>query len=268
MEIIPSVFIAIIIAAFICEYIDSSLGMGYGTTLTPLLLIAGFLPLQVVPVVLLSEFLTGVIAGVWHHRFGNIRLDFRQDNSLIIRRPKLVYIPKSHDAKVIAILTICGIIGALVAIFFAINIPKIVLKTYIGAMVLAVGIVILLRRNRNFTFSWKRLIVIGLISSFNKGISGGGYGPLITGGQILSGRDSKNAVGSTSFAEGMVCLVAFLAYIAVERDLYWNLAAPLVLGAVLSTPFAALTVKKIKTEKLKVIIGIFISILGILTLVR
>jgi len=32
------------------------------------------------------------------------------------------------------------------------------------------------------SFSWKRLIAIGLISSFNKGISGGGYGPLVTGG--------------------------------------------------------------------------------------
>ena len=31
--------ITIVVIAFIAEYIDSTLGMGYGTTLTPLLLI-------------------------------------------------------------------------------------------------------------------------------------------------------------------------------------------------------------------------------------
>ncbi len=47
--------LTIILFAFICEYVDSSLGMGYGTTLTPLLLIMGYNPLQIVPAVLLSE---------------------------------------------------------------------------------------------------------------------------------------------------------------------------------------------------------------------
>lgn len=66
--------LAIFLAALACEYLDSSLGMGYGTTLTPLLLIAGFEPLQVVPAVLLSELLTGVTAGALHHRDGNVDL--------------------------------------------------------------------------------------------------------------------------------------------------------------------------------------------------
>ena len=46
-----------------CEYVDSTLGMGYGTTLTPVLLLIGYEPAQIVPSVLLSEFLTGVLAG-------------------------------------------------------------------------------------------------------------------------------------------------------------------------------------------------------------
>ena len=52
--------LAVFLAALVCEYVDSSLGMGYGTTLTPLLLLAGFEPLQIVPCVLLSEFATGL----------------------------------------------------------------------------------------------------------------------------------------------------------------------------------------------------------------
>jgi hypothetical protein len=38
------------------------------------------------------------------------------------------------------------------------------------------------------------LLGLGLLGSFNKGLSGGGYGPLLTIGQILSGVNAKSAV--------------------------------------------------------------------------
>ena len=41
IEPIGMVALFIVTAAFLCEYVDSTLGMGYGTTLTPLLLILG-----------------------------------------------------------------------------------------------------------------------------------------------------------------------------------------------------------------------------------
>ena len=278
--------LVVLAMAFLCEYFDSSLGMGYGTTLTPLLLIMGFSPLQVVPAVLFSEFLTGIIAGLFHHRFGNIRLGFRRDGPPdpqpgspsgchaedARKRPrqrlKELYIASSCDSKVILLLAGCGIVGTLIAVFVAISIPKIVLELYIGAMILAIGMLILLRGGHSPSFSWKRLIAIGLIGSFNKGISGGGYGPLVTGGQVLSGREARSAVGSTSFAEGLVCLVGLLTYIATKGNLYWNLAIPLVIGAVMSTPLAALTVRRIDDKRLRMAVGLIAVTLGGLTLIR
>ena len=59
-------------AAFVCEYVDSTLGMGYGTTLTPLLLLMGYKPLEIVPVILLSELISGLMAGAFHHFQGNV----------------------------------------------------------------------------------------------------------------------------------------------------------------------------------------------------
>jgi uncharacterized membrane protein YfcA len=47
--------------------------MGYGTTLTPVVLLLGFEPLHVVPAVLLSEFVTGLVAAGFHHKVGNVR---------------------------------------------------------------------------------------------------------------------------------------------------------------------------------------------------
>ncbi len=72
--------IKISVAAFLAEYVDSTLGMGYGTLLTPLLLLTGFSPLDVVPCVLLSEFLTGLLAGFTHHKARNVNLSLKSTN--------------------------------------------------------------------------------------------------------------------------------------------------------------------------------------------
>ena len=60
-------FIIYIIVGIAVGFVDSSLGMGYGTTLTPLLLLMGYEPVEIVPAVLLSECITGVLAGACHH---------------------------------------------------------------------------------------------------------------------------------------------------------------------------------------------------------
>lgn len=269
MEITPTTFAAITVLTFVCEYMNVSLGMGYGSTLTPILLVAGFPPLQAVPAVLLGDLLGGLVGGLFHHRLGNIRLDFRRDEELVKRRLRgLGYIPTSLDSKVVFILAVCGSVGAVVAVFFAISIPKIALETYIGGMILVIGVIILIRRNREFTLSWKGLVAIGLISAFNKGASGGGYGPLVTGGQIISGRDVKSSIGSTTLAEALICIVAFLSYVVLKVDIHWRLAFAITLGSVMASPLAALTTKKMGTGNLKLIIGIIVTLLGFLTLAK
>lgn len=268
MEITPTLFAVIAIIALLCEYVDASIGMGYGTALSPILLMMGLSPLQVVPSVLLGQLVGGLAGGFFHHRLGNISLDFRRDEAIKKRLRGLGYMPRSVDSKVIFILAICGFVGALAAVFFALNIPTVALKTYIGIMVLGIGIVILIRRNRERNLSWRGLIGIGLISAFNKGASGGGYGPLVTGGQIISGREARSSIGSTTFAEGLVCIVAFVSYVVLKGDIYWTLAAATSIGSVIAAPFAAMTVKRIDSQKLKIVIGIATSLLGALTIAK
>ncbi|GAJ06236.1 unnamed protein product, partial [marine sediment metagenome] len=158
MEITPILFTAVAILALLCEYMDAAIGMGYGTTLTPLLLIAGFSPLEAVPAVLLGQLAGGLIGGFSHYRVGNMSLDFRRDEKIKRRLRGLGYLPKSLDSKVIFILAICGVIGVLAGVFSAVSIPETVLKAYIGVMVLGIGIVILARRNNHSTFSWNGLV--------------------------------------------------------------------------------------------------------------
>lgn len=269
MEITSGLIAGIFLLALSCQYLSVSLGVGYGTTLTPLLLIIGFSPLQTVPAILLSQLIGGTIGGFTHHRMGNIDLDFRRDKKLIKERLRwLGYLPRSIDAKAIFILATSGIIGVLVGVFTALNIPKVVLETYIGVLVLAVGLTTVLQRSRQGAFSWKSLIALGVFSAFNKGVSGGGYVPVVTGGQIIIGREIKSSVGITTVSVAIVCAVGFLCYLLVSGEIYWTLAATTVIGSIIAAPFAAVTVKKVNTKKLKIIIGVAIVILGTFILVK
>lgn len=270
------IIITLIIGSFLCEYLDSTLGMGYGTTLTPVFLLMGFSPMQIVPAILLSQLICGILGGFFHHKEGNVNLKPHNMEAFKIKNmlSPLGYIecvrktfPK--HLKVALLLASCSILGTVAAVFIAVNIPRFWLKLYIGILVLSMGLAILICFNRNFKFSWKRITFLGLLASFNKGMSGGGYGPIVTGGQILSGVEGKSAIGITSLAEGLTCLVGVIAYVFVSKNpIDWTLAPYIIVGAVLSVPLSAKSVKVISTKKLKLAIAILTIILGALTIVK
>jgi len=266
---------AIVIIAFLAEYIDSTLGMGYGTTLTPVLLLLGFEPLQVVPAVLLSELITGLLAGFTHHSVGNV--DFRPKTTnvkVILEKIGELGCVESFKRgiplhlKIVLLIASCSFLGTILAVFVAVSLPTFYLKVYIGLLILAIGIGILATVNKKYGFSWKKIIGLGLLASFNKGMSGGGYGPVVTGGQLLSGVEGKNAIGITSLAEGLTCIVGVIVYSLTISSIDWILAPYLILGAIFSVPLSAYTVKRIKTRKLRFVIGIVTIVLGLATLAK
>ena len=265
---IEQLLIGVLVISLLAEYMDATLGMGYGTTLTPLLLLMGFAPMQVVPAILLSQFIAGIFAASLHHGAGNVNFDFTNDHEheIVKRLGKLGYIPKSADSKVAIVLGFFSIIGVIAAVVVALNIPVFYLKLYIGLLITAMGIVILIKHKAERIFSWKKIIGIGAVASFNKGMSGGGYGPLIVSGQILSGVNAKNSIGITAFAEGITCFVGVAAYLILGANIDWALAPYLVVGSLISVPLSVHTVKRMKTKEFTLIIGIATTLLGLVTL--
>jgi uncharacterized membrane protein YfcA len=243
--------LAIFLAALLCEYIDSSLGMGYGTTLTPLLLLAGFEPLQIVPAVLMSEFITGISAGLLHHRDGNVDL---------LRDKKV--------QKTTILLSVLSVVGALAAVTLALNVPKFWLKLIIATIILSVGVLILATIRRQLAYRKSHIIVLGAVAAFNKGLSGGGYGPLVTGGQVVSGMSPKHAVAITSMAEGLTCFVGLTAYVIMKGAPDWSLAIPLTVGAIFSVPMATLTVRRLPEVFIRASVGFVTCLLAVLTFAK
>ncbi|MFC1576733.1 sulfite exporter TauE/SafE family protein [Candidatus Omnitrophota bacterium] len=268
--------VVIVTVAFFCEYMDSTLGMGYGTTLSPILLIAGYEPLQVVPAILISELISGLLAGILHHREGNVNFKPRSMKiSIVAEKIRSIGWIKSirkglpMDLKVALLLAACSVAGTVVAVFLAINIPKFWVKIYIGVLVFMMGVIIIVCFNKKFKFNWKKIVGLGMLASFNKGISGGGYGPLVTSGQILSGVAGKSAVGITSLAEGLTCAVGIIAYLYISKNpLDLRLAPFIIMGAALSVPFSAKSVKRMDERKLKLAIAVLTIVLGLYTIIR
>ena len=244
-------FILVGIVAFISEYLDSGLGMGYGTALAPILIIAGFHPIRVVPAILISQLITDIAACISHHKLHNVNLEI-----------------KSKDFRIALILGMISSAGVILSVSIALKIPKWLLTLYIGLLVLSMGILILVTIKKPMQFSWRKLMAISFLAAFNKGISGGGYGPLVMGGQMLSGVCAKNAVGITAFAEAVTCFVGFMLYLIMGKSIDWKLTGLLIICATGAVPIAAITVKNVNSEKLKRYVGILIAILGLFTLFK
>jgi uncharacterized membrane protein YfcA len=187
---------------------DSMAGMGFGTALTPILFLLGYSPLQVVPAILISEAISGLIDTFFDHEFKNVQYSFR---------------PLNDATKISLIMAFFGCIAIFTSIslsYFAIKFPDVVIKTYVAILVIFMGLSGFIRlKLRKIQFSTARpkmLISFSALAGFNKGIGGGGYGPVITMGQILSGVYEKSATAIVSFAESIVSVVGILTFFLIS----------------------------------------------------
>jgi len=262
--------ILLILAGFLGELLDSSLGMLYGTILSPVLIIAGYDPLVVVPSILITQALSGFVAAIGHHRLRNV--DFSVDNGAIKRGKdtSLINFLRSaitRDTKVVLVVSALGILASVIAAVVATSIPKAALNTYIGVLVLAMGAILVSRSS--FRFSWNKILGIGAISAFNKGLSGGGFGPVVTTGQMIAGRATKNAIGATTLSEAPICIAGFLIYLLRNGMSTWNLVIFLGVGAIIGAFVGPHITAKLKSEeRVRVGLGVLVIVLGAWTLAK
>jgi len=236
---------------FVCELVDSGLGMGYGTILTPALLLLGYDAHDIVPTVLLSELLSGFSASFFHNEIRNVALGIR-----------------GRDFWPALILASGSVLGVSAGVVIALNLPKDALNASVGIIILASGFFVLLHSRRHIEYRRWKMVVLAIVASFNKAVSGGGYGPLVTSGQVLSGVSGKASVGITSFAEAFTCLLAVSLFLARGEHMNWLLFIPMCAGALLSVPFSVFIISVTQEHLLKLVIGVVTMIMGALTVLR
>lgn len=243
-------FFLLLLAAFISELIHSGFGMGFGTILVPILIISGYDVIMVVPSVLFAQTLASIVASIYHQRFKNMDM-----------------LRNKNDRNVAIMLISVGLIAVVASAMLALSIPKIYLKYYIGILVTIMGFIVLSRKK--IKMSWHRIFSVGVISSINKTLTGGGFSPVLTGGQIASGRSARSAVAVTSLIGIPICFGGFISYYVMENfSIPVDFIIILTIGGILGAPFGPMITKRFKEKNEKLIMGSSLIILGISTLLK
>jgi len=216
------------------EWMDSAGGMGYGTILTPLLFLLGFDPKQVVPQIMITEMVTGLIAGFVHGEFENVEWKFR---------------PMNETTRLVVVVAITGIIATMIsitAVYAIFQVHKFWIKLYVAILLVVMGGTSLFTAIGHFKYRPGLMWMFAFVGGFNKGVGGGGYGPVITIGGLLSGVPVKSMVAVTSLAEGVTCLGAVIMWLFVGFTgtvVDYMLLPSFVIGTIVAAVFAPWTTR-------------------------
>lgn len=238
------------------QLIDGALGMAYGVTSTSLLLAFGIVPAVASASVHLAEVVTTAASGISHIKFGNV------------------------DKQTVYKLIIPGSIGAFLGATFLSNIPGDLAKPYIALFLLLLGVFIFIRflfkykessHQSSINLSKKQSIPLGFIAGFADATGGGGWGPVTTP-VLLSkkGVSPRKVVGTVDTSEFAIALSASIGFLISLgwNEVNWLWVGALMVGGVIAAPIAAWLVQKLNPQLMGVLVGGFIILINIQTIVQ
>jgi hypothetical protein len=239
-----NIFIFILVG-FIAQTIDGALGMAYGVSSNTFLLSIGIPPAAASASVHMAEVVTTGVSGFSHWKLGNI------DRTLIKR------------------LLIPGVIGGVLGAYILTTIPGDVIKPYISAYLLLMGLVIIYRTlssNPKIREVTTHLVPLGFIGGFLDAVGGGGWGPVVTSTLVMRGKHPRYAIGSVNTSEFFVTLAESITFILTIGILHWQIVLGLLIGGVIAAPLAAVLCKHLPVRVLTGAVGLLITILSIRTI--
>ena len=238
------------------QFVDGSLGMGYGVTSATLLATIGYSPAVASATIHVAKIGTGVASGAAHWRFGNVHW------------------------RAVAMLAVPGAIGAFAGAFAISYIAAEVTRPWVSLVLAALGVLIIartvLRRSpaiRIYTPRLRTLGPLGLIGGFVDSVGGGGWGPVTTSSLMAANRMAPNQViGTVSTAEIVVALSASVGFLLAlgSQGIAWGAMVALLLGGLVAAPFAAWAVSRLEHRVLGGLVGgmiLFYNAEGVLSLI-
>ena len=151
--------VVFIIVGFLAQLIDGALGMAYGVSSTTFLLGFGVPPAVASMSVHTAEMFVTLVSGLSHLKLGNV------------------------DLKLLKKLVIPGMLGGIVGAYILTSIPGDVIKPFISAYLLVMGLVILYKVFSKHYQEKKvesHLGLLAVVGGFFDAIGGGGWGPIVT----------------------------------------------------------------------------------------
>lgn len=241
------VFWTAVAVGLLAQVIDGALGMAYGLTSSTFLLATGVSPAVASASVHIAEVFTTGVSGIAHVKLGNV------NKSLFLR------------------LLLPGIAGAVLGAVLLSSIDGKVLKPYISAYLLMMGIYIIskvFRKLKTAKHEPKHVAKLALFGGFVDSVGGGGWGPVVTTTLVGSGHDPRATIGTVNFAEFFLTFASAIAFSFLIGEGPWPIVAGLVLGGLFAAPFAAYLCKRLHARTLLILVGGLISAVSVFNLYK
>lgn len=244
-------FYWMLLVGFLAEIVAGSMGMGYGVICTAILLMLNVAPAVVSASIHSAESFTTAAGSISHFKLGNVN-------------KKLT--------KALAIPAVVGaIIGALALSYLGEKDAKL-LKPFIGAYTLYLGVRILMNTFKKKDLKVRpkatRLTPLGFIGGFIDSFGGGGWGPLVTGTLIKNGRTPRYVIGSSTVAKFILTLTSAITFVFTLGVQHWNIVLGLLIGGIVTAPFSAMLTSKLPPKKMFIIVGVLVITMSLITIYK
>ncbi|QLI80439.1 sulfite exporter TauE/SafE family protein [Chitinibacter fontanus] len=236
-------FWAAVAVGFAAQAIDGALGMAYGISSNTFLIGVGASPAAASAAVHVAEVFTTGFSGLSHLKFGNV------DKALFKR------------------LVIPGVIGGVTGAFLLTNIDGKLIKPYVAAYLLLMGLYILRKawlatHPKPHSDAVKHVAPLALLGGFVDAVGGGGWGPVVTSTLVGRGTDPRKTIGSVNAAEFFIAFSTAGAFLLWAEMEHWILVAGLIVGGLFAAPFAAWLCHKLPARTLLWFVGGLITLLS------
>ena len=243
---------------FFAQLIDGALGMGYGVISSVVLLASGVPPAHTSASVHSAKLFTTAASGMSHILHGNV------------------------DRRLFWILSLAGGAGGIAGALFLTQVPGNVIRPYVFAYLLLMGLLILLRcvregRERH-VLPGSFIGPLGGVGGFLDAVGGGGWGPVVTSSLIGAGARPRLVVGSVNAAEFVVTCAVVAAFATTLLSGLWSEGkglvdhllpiAGLVIGGLPAAAVAGFLVKRAPRKAMTLAVAVLVIALSSYELMR
>lgn len=242
-------FFLIVLAGFLAQLIDGSLGMGYGISSTTVLLSAGLNPAAISGSIHTAEMFASGASGYSHYRFGNV------------------------NKKLFRAIVIPGVIGSVAGAILLVRFGEThagYIRPIMAAYTLVLGVKFIINafRQKVPAKKFKHYSILAGAGGFLDSFGGGGWGPIVTSTLINRGRNPKYVIGTVSLTEFFVTLASAFSFFVMIGVSHWQVIIALILGSLLAAPLAAKLAGKMPKKTAYLLLGILVIIWSIRILIK
>jgi uncharacterized membrane protein YfcA len=224
---------------FAAQVVDGALGMAFGVLSNTLLISLGVAPAAASAGVHTVESFTTCVSGISHIAHRNV------------------------DWKLLARLTIPGMIGAALGAYVLTQIDGATAKPFVLGYLTLIGLFLVWRGVRYPPHHKPPRVIepLGLAGGFLDAAGGGGWGPVVTGNLLVQGAEPRKTIGTVNTAEFLVTLTASVTFVAALGLAAFTVATlGLLIGGVLAAPLGAWLVKRVPAKPMLVAVGILLTL--------